>query len=202
MKKAILPLMIFICNLSAAQVKHQFMLNGTMGYSFNKDDGGPAQLNSFSKKEQLLQLNPSIGFFIAEHFSAGLGIEYLYNKIAFDDFMYHTGTDKGFLVTPCIRYYTGFGPFVHAEFDIGSSGSIYDGDPIAGTSGYTDPSFKYHFRITGFSIGAGYLLKLSEAVGLEPSVKYVNLAYHEDDHHNDVKREGLFALIGLVYFIH
>ncbi len=201
MKTKCLIALLFICNQIVAQKDHNFLVGGGIGYRFSDDNSGITKSNFIQKQEHLLQLNPTLGYFFSENIVAGLGIEYFYDNIKYDNYSYYKAVEKDLSIAPFLRFYTKFGLFFHAEFDYGISKLSFKGRPLPGQTGFIELSEYYNFKIIGFSAGIGYSIKLNEYIGIEPSIRYIDGKFNENDAKNDFNRKGLLTNIGIVYFL-
>jgi hypothetical protein len=199
--KLLLPLML-ICNLSFSQTESRFLIGGGLGYSYSDDHGSIATTNFIQNRESLLQFNPAVGYFIIKGLVAGIGIEYLYDKINYDNYVYYNTLENDLSIAPFVRFYTPFGLFLHAEFDYGTSKLTFNGRSVPGPSGYIDLSDAYHYnKIIGFSAGLGYSIKVNDFLSIEPSVRYLGSKFIELDPRNNFNRKGLLVNIGMVCFL-
>jgi Autotransporter beta-domain len=201
MKTKFIIALLFICNLAFPQKDYNFLIEGGIGYRFSDDNSGIEKSNFIQKQEHLLQLNPVLGYFFSKNIVAGLGFEYLYDNIKYDNYSYYKAVENDFSIVPFLRFYTKFGLFLHTEFDYGISKLSFYGRTVPGPTGFIDPSEYYHFKIIGFSAGIGYSIKLNDYLGIEPSIRYIGGKYNENDVKNDFSRKGLLMNIGMVYFI-
>lgn len=201
MKTKWLIALLFICYPMLAQKDYNFLIGGGIGYRFSDDNTGLTNSSFIQKQEHLLQLNPTIGYFISKNIVVGLGFEYFYDNIKYDYYSFYKVVENDFSVAPFLRFYTGFGVFFHTEFDYGISKLSFKGRPIAGQTGFIDLSEYYDFKIIGFSAGIGYSIKLNEYLGIEPSIRYIGGKFNENDAKNDFSRKGLLMNIGMVYLL-
>jgi hypothetical protein len=201
MKTKWLIALLIICNPILAQEDYKFLIGGGIGYRFSDDNTGLTKSSFIQKQEHLLQLNPTIGYYFSKNIVVGLGFEYFYDNIKYDYYSFYRVVEKDFSIAPFLRFYTNFGVFFHTEFDYGISKLSFKGRPIAGQTGFIDLSEYYDFKITGFSAGIGYSIKVNEYLGIEPSVRYIGGKYNENNVENDFSRKGLLMNIGMVYLI-
>lgn len=117
MKTKWLIALLFICNPILAQKDYNFLIGGGIGYRFSDDNSGITKSNFIQKQEHLQQLNPTLGYFLSKNIVAGLGIEYLYDCIKYDNYSYYKAVENDLSIAPFLRLYTKFGLFFHAEFD-------------------------------------------------------------------------------------
>jgi hypothetical protein len=184
-----------------AQKDHNFLVGGGIGYRYSDDNSGITKSNFIQKQEHLLQLDPTFGYFFTKNIVAGLAVEYFYDNINYDNYSYYKAVENDLSIAPFIRFYTRFGLFFHAEFDYGISKLTFKGRPLPAQTGFIDLSESYNFKITGYSLGIGYSVKVNEYLGIEPSVRYIGGKFNENDSNNDFNRKGLMTNIGLVYFL-
>ncbi len=201
MKLRLFILSLLICDISFSQDVHQFLIGGGFGYQYNDDNSTIESSNFFGSTGNLLQLNPAAGYFITKNIVAGIGLEYLLDNTKYNNYIYYSTLEKSFLIAPFIRFYAPFGLFLHAEFDYGTSKISSKGRSIPGTTGFINTSYGYFHKITGFSAGLGYSVKLNENFGIEPSIRYLGGKFNEKDSKNDFTRKGILMNIGIVCYI-
>ena len=199
--KLLIPLLL-ICNLSFSQIEHKLLIGGSIGFRYTDDNSNIETSNFIQCQENLLQLNPAVGYFISKSIVVGLGFEYLHDKTKYDNYIFYSSLENGFSIAPFLRFYAPFGLFFHGEFDYGTSRLSFSGRTIPGSTGFIDTSESYNYRnIIGFSAGVGYSIKLNDNFSIEPSVRYFGGKFNEKDSKNDFTRKGLVMNIGLVCFI-
>jgi hypothetical protein len=202
MKTKVIISLLLICNLANGQTKHDFLVGGSLGYTYKDDNSSLTTSNFLQSQEHLVQLSPAAGYFITNWLVAGVGIEYQYDYTKFDNYVYYNSKETSFAIAPFVRLYAPFGLFIHAEFDFGNSKMIFKGNPIAGGTGFIDPSLNYTYKNTiGYSAGIGYIIKLKDFIGIEPSLRYFGGKFKETKPENSFNRQGVLMNIGLVYFI-
>jgi len=202
MKLKLFVLLLFMCNITFSQNKHNFLLGGGLGFRYTSDNSSLESYNSHHNQEYLLQVNPAAGYFITKNLVVGIGVEYSYDKTNYINYVYYSYRENGFSLAPFVRLYTPFGLFIHGEFDYGNSKSLLNGRPIPGTTGFSTTSARYDYnKVIGFSTGIGYRIKVNEVLGIEPSIRYISSKFNEKDPKNDFSRKGLLIDIGMVYFI-
>ena len=201
-KKTILLIGLqFLCTLLLAQKEYNFLISGSLGYRYSSDKSDITAAPSIEKQEHLIQAIPSIGYFITDRIAIGLGIEYQYDNIKYNNYLYTKTIGHDFAIGPFLRYYTGFGLFAEAEFGYGSSLINLIGDPIPTPTGYSGGPIKLNYKIVGFSAGIGYSVRLNSNLRIEPVIKYINIKYDEDSENDkDYKRKGLLLNIGFAYY--
>jgi len=191
----------FLCTLLIAQKEYNFMISGSLGYRYSTDKSDITAAPSIEKQEHLIQANPSIGYFITNRIAIGIGIEYQYDYIKYDKYLYTKSIGNEFAISPFVRYYTGFGLFAVAEFGYGSSIINLIGDPIPTQTGFIGGPIKLNYRIIGYSAGIGYSVRLNSNLRIEPMIKYINIKYNEDSENDkDYKSKGLLLNIGFAYY--
>src|SRR5512146_1877104 len=127
MKMRFLIPLFLICNLSFSQNEHSFLIGGGIGYRYTDDNSNLQTQNFIQNQENLLQLNPFLGYFLSKHIAAGICFEYLYDNTDYDNYIYFRTVDKGFSFGPFIRLYAPFGLFLHADFVYGKSRTTFYG---------------------------------------------------------------------------
>ena len=165
MKNKVIISLLLICNFANAQTKHDFLVGGSLGYTYKDDNSSLTTSNFLQSQEHLVQLSPAAGYFFTNWFVAGVGIEYQYDYTKFDNYVYFNSKETSFAIAPFVRLYAPFGLFIHAEFDFGNSKMIYKVNLIAGGTGFIDPSLNYTYKNTiGYSVGIGYIIKLKDFI--------------------------------------
>jgi hypothetical protein len=202
MKTKTIFFLLLICNLANAQSKRSFLIGGAMGYQYSDDNSKIETINSIQYQEHLIQLNPAAGYFITNWLVAGIGVEYLYDNVKYDNYIYYYSKESGFSIAPFIRFYSPFGLFLHAEFDYGLAKSTYKGRSFPGPTGFIGAS-DYHSNknVLGYSAGIGYTIKIKDFFGIEPSVRYISGNFNDKDSEGDFNRKGVLLNIGLVCFL-
>lgn len=191
----------FLCTLLTAQKEYNFLISGSLGYRYSSDESDITAAPSIENQEHLVQANPSIGYFITNNIAIGLGIEYQYDNIEYDNYIYTKSIGHDFAVGPFLRYYTGFGLFAETAFGYGSSVINLQGEPIATPTGYYGGPIKLNYKIIGYSAGIGYSIRLNSNLRIEPLIKYLRIKYDEDSENDkDYKRKGLLVNIGFAYY--
>jgi hypothetical protein len=201
MKTKAIIFMLLFCNLINAQNSKSFLIGGAIGYRYSDDNSKIETANSIDYREHLIQLKPAAGYFITNWLVAGLGFEYYYDDIKYDDYFYYTTKETGFSIDPFIRLYAPFGLFLHTEFDYGLAKSKYEGESIAGPTGFISTNFAADLDLIGYSIGLGYTIKIKESIGIETSVRYLNGRFDDKDDKYDFNRKGILLNIGMVCYL-
>jgi hypothetical protein len=198
--KFLIPL-ILICNLSFSQKNYNFLIGGGVGFRYTDDNGNRTDVSDITNQEFLIQLNPTIGYFITKNLVVGSGFEYIYDKVKYDNYYYDYILENDFIIAPFIRYYTSFGLFLHAEFDCGLSKQYLISHAISFPTGFADFTEKNNYKIIGFSAGIGYSIHLNESIGLEPAILYMGGKFNEKNDQNDFIRKGILVNMGFIYYI-
>ncbi len=176
--KSILSLFIF-CILFAsvsAQVtdKGNFLIGGTLGFSAN---GSKVNVEANGVSEDLdgasafqLNVSPSIGYFFANNFAAGIGLDYSYSRVeeaALEGQDSDTSLDSDLLFGPFARYYLPMGNdkavFFEGSFGFGNSVNEFDTGSGTQTSATS---------VQVYGIGPGFTIFSRNAIGIEALVKY------------------------------
>lgn len=190
MKKSIITIVAIMFTVTAfAQFTNQgtFLLGGSsnLGLSFLSDKSkfGDGDFNDGSKFTSFT-LSPEVGYFLINNFAAGLSIDVNSSKNKADNF---EATSSFILAGPFARYY--FDKFyVGGSVGLGSSKS---------ESTFSEGESKS--SLTGWSVGAGYALMLTDAVALEPQINYSSLSAKDDDFVN--RTAGLSINLSLFVYL-
>jgi opacity protein-like surface antigen len=157
-----------------AQEDHKFLVGGTFGFSYSSYNGSSDQpTQSIS-----LLTSPIAGYFITKNIALGIGVGLGNSNTKFVDNLNESTKDLEYVINPFIRYYFNQGLFVQGQFNVGESKntttlnkevyeSIFGGPFVGPLELSSNESF------TGFGIGLGYDIALSNQVKLEPMVRYI-----------------------------
>ncbi len=181
--KKIIVLIAFIAGIATSGYS-QFIKQGTVigGGSFefksHKD-------NNSDYKQSGLSLMPWAGFMVIDNFAVG-GIFDISTGTAKSGGSKTTTTD--IMVGPFARYYLDNGLFAHGQFTVGSRK-------------YESGSFNQKSSLNELRIGAGYAIRITDTVLLEPILGYLSQSQKDKD--TDVKstESGFFFMGGFTIFI-
>jgi opacity protein-like surface antigen len=192
MKKSIVTIIAIMFTVTAfAQFTNQgtFLLGGSsnLGLSFlsEKFKSGNGDFQDGDKITSF-NISPQVGYFFINNFAAGLSINVESIKNKNDDFDYEE-TSSLFLAGPFARYYMDKF-YLEGMVGLGSSKS---------ESSFSEGESKN--SLTGWSLGAGYALMLSDAVALEPQINYSSLSAKDDDFVN--RTAGLSINLSLFVYL-
>jgi len=173
-----LILIVFSSSLSAQITnKGNFIIGGTLGFSsatstVDIDDGSTSVSGEGSTATQL-NFAPAIGYFFANNFALGIGLDYTLNstKDPIDptdsNTEFSNTLDSDLLFGPFARYYFPLSDdkafFVETTFGFGST--LDEFDTAQGTQ-----SSSTNVMVLG--IGPGFTIFSSNAIGIEALVKY------------------------------
>jgi len=154
-----------------------FMMGGTLGFSTANstveiENTGQSVSNEGTRATQF-NISPRIGYFVADNFAIGIGLDYTLNEIrepvdlSDPNTEYETEFDSDLLFGPFARYYIPIGTdkafFLQANFGFGSSeDQIQVGE---------DPQTVSN-DVLAASVGPGFTIYSTDAIGIEAIVKY------------------------------
>jgi hypothetical protein len=121
-----------------------WMIGGSAGFSSQK-------YKNDSKATSYLDLNPSLGYYIADDLAIGLGVDF--NSVSFDG-----NSSSSFAVAPAVRYYVTNPIFLQVGANLG----LNEG---AGTS---------------FGAAVGYSWFLNNSVAIEPALFFTSFGNDGD----------------------
>ncbi|MBN8651921.1 MAG: outer membrane beta-barrel protein [Cytophagales bacterium] len=190
MKKSIITIITIMFTVTAfAQFtnKGTVILGGSsnLGLNFlsNKGKFGDGDFQDGSKLTSF-SLSPQAGYFFMNNFAAGLSIDVNSSKNKADNF---EATSSFILVGPFARYYM---EKFYFEGTVGLGSAKSESTFSEGIS----KDF-----LTGWSLGAGYAVMLSDAVALEPQINYTSISAKDDDFVN--RTGGLSVNLSLFVYL-
>lgn len=190
MKKSIVTIIAIMFTATAfAQFTNQgtFLLGGSsnLGLSFLSDKSklGDGDFQDGSKLTSF-SLSPQAGYFFINNLAAGLSINFNSSKSKADNF---EATSSFILAGPFARYYMDKF-YLEGTVGLGSSKS---------ESTFSEGESKN--SLTGWSLGAGYAVMLSDAVALEPQIYYSSLSRKDDEFVN--REAGLSINLSLFVYL-
>lgn len=165
----ILGAVLITAGITNAQItnKGNFIIGGTMGFSAaNSDVEQTLNGETISERAEASQINvaPSLGYFFADNFALGFGMDYTLNTVRQPD---GRSIDSDLLFGPFGRYYFPAGTdkafFIETNFGFGSS---IDEAELNGTSQAVNTN------VFAVGVGPGFTIYSSDAIGIEALVKY------------------------------
>ena len=181
MKKVVFTLVIalFACAISFAQVmdKGNFLMGGSFGFSSANSaietDANGSSVSGDGATATQLNFAPKIGYFFANNFVGGLGLNYTFNKneepvdFGNPDSELDESFDSDLLFGPFLRYYMPIGGrkafFVESTFGFGNSFDEFQTDSGSQTASTS---------VFAVGVGPGFTIFSSDAVGIEALFKY------------------------------
>ena len=175
----------------------KFIPKGTIigGGSFSVDIGTTKFESSGSTSEDsrmAVSLTPSVAFFIVDDLAVGVGLEVGTEKLKDKG---SSGGENSFTQLafgPLVRYYFADGPFAQGSFGVGSRTSKF-------TSGGS--SIESKSGLTTWRIGAGYSVRISDTILLDPMVGYGSEKIDNKDNENVETDSGLFIQVGFTLLL-
>ncbi len=194
MKKLVLSLIaLFFITAGYSQfTKGSYLLGGNtnlgLGFTTNKTKANGS--TSTDSKSSSFSIEPQAGYFIMDNLAIGTGI-YLGTSTTKDDGSSAKFSYNRISLTPFGRYYFNK-VYGQLGFELGSE--KYKNTTGNGTTTESKNS------LTGWSLGAGYVAMLNDAVALEPQIGYGS--YTSKDK-NDVKdiNAGLYIRVGVYVYL-
>ena len=167
-------LLTFVFPVMAQPEKGSFMIGGSGGFSYKKEEFLPANQSNYQEisTTQTFNLGPSIGYFINDNLVAGLSFTFLRERVDQSQLSGNKSLNKQFTVGPIIKYYFKNGLFASLEAGIGPSNLTISNQLEAIELKWTAVSGR---------VGIGYAVFLSKYIALEPLVSF---------QHNAVRGRG------------
>ncbi|HTH55637.1 MAG TPA: outer membrane beta-barrel protein [Cyclobacteriaceae bacterium] len=158
MKKILLCcLALTLFNAAFAQFNMGRMLvGGSVGFSSTSQKSSSGGVSS-TTDYTTLAFGPSLGYFVANNFAAGAGVNWSSSKYSSDGGP--STTSSSFMFVPFVRYYIAPGFFGQGTFGFGSSKTASSVSTVKGSA-------------TQWSLGIGYAYFLNDHVAIEPIVQY------------------------------
>ena len=173
MKKLLLSLTaaLLLSTAGSAQITAQgnFIIGSTLGFSaanskITQDDGA-GDIATESPTSTQFSFAPKIGYFLADHFALGIGMDYTFSQVERTDG--DNNRDSDLLFGPFGRYYLPMAAdmafFLEGNFGFGNAS---DNLLIAGETQ------RINTNIMAFGLGPGFTIFSSSAIGIEALVKY------------------------------
>jgi len=173
MKKLLLSLSaaLLLSTAGSAQITAQgnFIIGSTLGFSAANSkitqDDGTGNIATESPTSIQFSFAPKVGYFLADHFALGIGMDYTLNQVERTDG--DNNKDSDLLFGPFARYYLPMAAdmafFIEGNFGFGNAS---DKLLIAG-----EPQ-RINTNIMAFGLGPGFTIFSSSAIGIEALVKY------------------------------
>lgn len=162
--------------------KGNFIIGGTLGFSSAGSDitttlDGTTTTTGSATATQF-NIAPSIGYFFANNFAFGVGLNYTLNSI--DEDNGNTNIDSDLLFGPYARYYLPVGDdmafFIEADAGFGNTVDDVTENGVVRTTNNS---------IFAVGVGPGFTIFSNNAIGIEALVKY---NYAQSD--SDITRDG------------
>ncbi|HEY5751488.1 MAG TPA: outer membrane beta-barrel protein [Chryseolinea sp.] len=152
--------------------KGSFLLGGSIGFTHNSTTTYGTSGASIDSKSFMIDVQPSVSYFIIDRLAVGLTTPYSYSKIKSKSYQTElTATTKTYSVGPLVRYY----------FPLGSEWAIFPEVSYnygwAWNDGLTDKS-------RTFQGGVGLVYFLNQSVGVEGKAFYQNQHTTYDENSN------------------
>lgn len=183
MKKSKIIVLVYFILLASHSLSAQvtqggnFLIGSTLGYSsaqstFQIDDNNQ-QINGEGTRSSQFNIAPAIGYFLADNFAMGVGLDYTLNvtrqpqSILDPNSEVDRQEDGDLLFGPFARYYLPIGNdkafFVETTFGVGSSSNTIR---IDGSNQNTSTN------VLAVGIGPGFTIFSSDGIGIEALAKY------------------------------
>lgn len=157
--------LIFASSMNAQTDRGSFMIGGEIGLSSSSSSittNGNGNVGDQLTTNNATQFNiaPSIGYFFANNFAIGVGVDYTLNTSK-------DRLDSDLLFGPFVRYYIPFGEdkalFFEADFGYGNTADQLE----------TDQGTRQALtNVFAGGIGPGFTIFSSDAIGIEALAKY------------------------------
>jgi hypothetical protein len=163
-----------------------FIIGSTLGFSsanskITQDDGA-GDIATENPTSTQFNFAPNIGYFLADNFAMGIGMDYTFNRVERSDG--DNNEDSNLLFGPFGRYYipmtSDISFFVEGSFGFGNAS---DNLLIAGETQ------RINTNIMAFGIGPGFTIFSNSAIGIEALVKYNYARSRFDTDIAGIKRE-------------
>ncbi|MEP2669574.1 MAG: outer membrane beta-barrel protein [Cyclobacteriaceae bacterium] len=180
--KKIIVLIVFVAGIATSGYS-QFIKQGTIiaggSFEFNSHKD-----NDSDFKRSGLSLMPWAGFMVIDNFAVGgiLDVSTSTTESGGSKF-----TSNSFMAGPFARYYLDNGLFAHGQFTLGG--------------GKTDSGTVQKTSSNELKIGAGYAIRITDTVLLEPILGYMSRSQKDKDTDLKFSESGFFFMGGFTIFI-
>lgn len=157
--------LLFTANMNAQTERGSFMIGGELGLSSSSSSvttngNGNVAAQVATNNSTQFNIAPSIGYFFAENFAVGVGIDYTLNTSK-------DRLDSDLLFGPFVRYYIPIGEdkalFFEADFGYGNTADQLE----------TDQGTRQALtNVFAGGIGPGFTIFSNDAIGIEALAKY------------------------------
>lgn len=166
----------------------RFLVGGVVGYDFSNNKPE----SSTSTKASSLSATPFVGYSATERLMVGLAYEFYRESTEYRAVNLGYFKRRDHLIAPFVRYYINSSFFFHGQFNYGFSRSeqksTFDGD-----------IFKSRTSVWGIGLGIGYDIRLTDAVQLEPLIRYRWNKSTNEVSNVESTQTGVVVNLGLVY---
>ena len=197
MKKLFSIVFISVVAMTTHSYGQKFIPKGTIigGGAFSIDIGtSKSEFSGFTNEDShtAIVVTPSASFFVIDDLAVGAALGLETEKIK--EKGSGGGEDSFSQVTfgPMVRYYFASGPFAQGSFGIGTRKTSFS------SGGSTIES---NFSITTWQLGAGYSVRISDTILLDPMVGYGSNKRDNKDNDQVSSYAGLFIQVGFTLLL-
>lgn len=160
---------LFATKVNAQTDRGSFMIGGELGFSTATSTvtatvNGNSTTSPASNASQF-NIAPSIGYFFANNFAVGIGVDYTLNLLTKEE---ERRLNSDLLFGPFVRYYVPFGDdkalFFEADFGYGNSANSTKNNSGANQNILT--------HVFALGVGPGFTIFSNDAIGIEALAKY------------------------------
>lgn len=161
---SIFCLLFSTCILQAQTSKGNFLIGGTLGFSFSNTNVNTSQTGLDEQIGETttvaVDFTPKIGYFLAKNFAAGVQFEYTTLSAKTEN---EKNVATKFLTGPFARYYIPLG---------GKKAFLLESNFGFGRTSVSEGSADVSTTLLGFGIGPGITIFSSDLIGIEALAKY------------------------------
>jgi len=184
-----------------AQEETNFLVGGTIGVHFSSYNGS----NDQPTQSLSLSATPFAGYFVTKKIALGIGIGLSNTTTKYVDNLNEKISSLDYNISPFVRYYFNTAFFIHGQFNIGESKNtvlinkeVYESFFGPGTS---PMELTIHESFTGFGIGLGYDIGISDHVKIEPMIRYIANSRTEKTTDEKYKESKIFINLGFIILL-
>lgn len=194
----------FVALVNAQISKNTTMIGGSVGFSASSGETEVDLADASTEtidgpNTTVINANPKIGYFFAENFAAGLGIEYSYLQTEEDGVTDRTSSD--FLAGPFARYYF---PLGGDNFYFFAEGSIGFGTASTSETPEGEAEIEGSGSLFGAGVGPGLAVFVGDQIALEGILRYNHVSTStefNDETVLDSNVNEIDVLIGINWYL-
>lgn len=187
MKKTLfcMTLVCFFANTNAQFIEQgSWIANGTLSFYSTKEKDSKDKFTSFG-------IMPWAGYFVMDNLGIGAMAEFSNSVTKTESSGKFTNTT--FLFGPILRYYLVNGLFAQGYFGIGSE--KFKNEFGGGSSSEST------YNITEFLLGAGYAVRITETVFLDPVIAFKSRKQKDKDNDFEETESGICFMINFTILL-